>query len=128
MHLLPGINTILTLTGRRCMDLVHIISNGNRRFAMICNPDADLRGFLVEMKRLTPSAVRGEFTLEIVGIERFIADMVYIPEERRGLYINQREALRFANGRIIKDSDLNENSNTLVEINEKLRELERLYI
>jgi hypothetical protein len=128
MHLLPGINTILTLTGRRYMDLVHIISNGNRRFAMISNPDADLRGFLVEMKRLTPSAVRGEFTLEIVGIERFIADMVFIPEERRGLYINQREALRFANGRIIKDSDLNENSNTLVEINEKLRELERLYI
>lgn len=101
LHLLPGITTILTLTGRRSMDLVHTITNGNRRFVLLRNPEEDLRGFLIEMKRLTPSAVRGEFMLEVVGIERFIADMVYIPDERRGLYLN--EALRFANGRIIKD-------------------------
>jgi len=30
---------------------------------------------------------------------------VYIPEERRGLYSNENEALRFCKGRIINDED-----------------------
>lgn len=29
--------------------------------------------------------------------------MIFIPEERRGLYLNESLALKFANGRLIKD-------------------------
>lgn len=43
--------------------------------------------------------------IEIVGADRFIAETVYIPEERRGLYLNEAQAVKFANGRIIKDQD-----------------------
>lgn len=53
---------------------------------IIRNPDQDMRGFLLELKRVTPTMVRGESLIEVVGIDRFIADTVYIPEERRGLY------------------------------------------
>jgi hypothetical protein len=80
------------------MDLVHHVSRGNRRFVLIKNPEVDLRGFLVELVRMVPSAVRGEAMIEILGIERFLADRVYIPEDRRGLYQNETQALRFANG------------------------------
>jgi hypothetical protein len=62
-----------------------------------------MRGFVLEMKRLTPTAIRGESMIEVTACDRFIADRVYIPEERRGLYMNESEALRFANGQIIKD-------------------------
>ena len=58
------------------------------------------------MKRLTPTAVRGESMIEVTACDRFIADRVYIPEERRGLYSNESEALRFANGQIIKDQEI----------------------
>ena len=80
---------------------------------------------------MTPSAVRGETLIEILGVERFLADRVFIPEDRRGLYLNEAQALRFANGRIIKDRDFSEesklSSTQLVEISEKLKELEELF-
>lgn len=85
------------------MDLVHHVSRGNRRFALIKSPQNDMRGFVLEMKRLTPTVIRGESMIEVTACDRFIADTVYIPEERRGLYMNENEALRFANGQIIKD-------------------------
>ncbi len=47
------------------MDLVHHVSRGNRRFVLMKNPEEDLRGFIVELVRMTPSAVRGESTIEI---------------------------------------------------------------
>jgi hypothetical protein len=81
--------THLTITGRAGTDLVHHVSRGNRRFVLMKNPDSDLRGFLVELVRLTPSAVRGETLIEILGVERFLADRVFIPEDRRGLYLNE---------------------------------------
>jgi L-asparaginase II len=40
----------------------------------------------------------------VTGADRFIADMVYIPEDRRGMYMDDTKALKFANGRIIKDT------------------------
>ncbi len=57
---------------------------------------------------MTPSAVRGEAVIEMLGLERFLADRVFIPEDRRGLYLNEAQALRFANGRIIRDRDFSE--------------------
>jgi hypothetical protein len=87
------------------MDLVHHVSRGNRRFVLMKNPNEDLRGFILEIKRLTPTAIRGESIVEVVSIDRFLADRVFIPEERRGLYQNENEALRFAQGKIIKDRE-----------------------
>ena len=103
IHLMPGMNSILTVAGRQAMDLIHTITQGNRRFAIIKDPTEDMRGFILELKRVVPSAVRGQSTLEVVGAERYIADTVYIPEDRRGLYLNEADALWFANGKIIKD-------------------------
>ena len=62
-----------------------------------------MRGFIVELKRVTPTFVRGEQLVEVTGADRFIADTVYIPEDRRGMYADETKALRFANGMIIKD-------------------------
>jgi hypothetical protein len=103
MHLIPEMNTILTIKGRLGMDLIHTATRGNRRFAMIKRPELDMRGFILEVKRITPTAVRGEQLVEVKAVERYIADIVFIPEDRRGLYLNDSEALRFANGHIIKD-------------------------
>jgi hypothetical protein len=38
LHLFPGMSAIFTLTGRQAMDLVHHVSRGNRRFALIKAP------------------------------------------------------------------------------------------
>ena len=105
LHLLPGMKSILTVSGRQAMDLIHHVTQGNRRFLLLKNPSDDMRGFIVELKRLIPTQVRGETMLEVSGAERYIADQVYIPEERRGLYLNEADALWFANGRIVKDNE-----------------------
>jgi hypothetical protein len=42
---------------------------------------------------------------EVVGVSRIAIDSIFIPEERRGLYPNENDALQFATGRIIKDQD-----------------------
>jgi hypothetical protein len=105
LHLLPGMNTILTVRGRQGMDLVHHITQGNRRFLLMKDPSTDMRGFILELKRVIPTGVRGETLLEVVGVERFLADVVYIPEERRGLYLNEEDALYFANGKLVKDRE-----------------------
>ncbi|TNV84991.1 hypothetical protein FGO68_gene7201 [Halteria grandinella] len=127
-------NEILTIRGRSALDMVHIVTQSNRRFALIKEPERDMRGFILQIKRVTPTIVRGETLIEVVGKDRFIADVVQIPQERQGLYSNESEALKFANGRIIKDEIIaNEEeaedlrAAALREINEKLRELETLF-
>ena len=57
--------------------------------------------------------------VEVTGADRFIADMVYIPEDRRGMYMDDAKALKFANGRIIKDTE-EENGYSLMDKREKL--------
>lgn len=47
-----------------------------------------MRGFVLELKRVNPTAVRNMTVIEVEGVERFLADTIYIPEERRGLYSN----------------------------------------
>ena len=44
------------------------------------------------------------FLFEVEGAHRLLADTVYITEERRGLYSNDNEALKFSDGVIIRDS------------------------
>ena len=110
------------------MDLIHHVTRGNRRFILINNPETDMRGFILELKRVTPTMIRGETLIEVVGADRFIADTVYIPEERKELYQDDNLALKFANGRIIKDGLLrDEETKQDCEICEKLRELEGLF-
>jgi len=46
-----------------------------------------MRGFVLELKRVNPTLDRSVTHAEVEGVDRFIADMVYIPEERRGLYL-----------------------------------------
>jgi hypothetical protein len=41
-----------------------------------------MRGFLLELRRVTPTMVRGETLVEVVGRERFIAEVVQIPQDR----------------------------------------------
>lgn len=82
LHLLPEMNEILTIKGRAGHDLVHLVTQANRRFAIIKEPARDMRGFIVEIKRVTPTMVRGETQIEIVGRDRFIADVVQVPADR----------------------------------------------
>ena len=65
----------------------------------------EMRGFVLELKRVNPTAVRNMTVIEVEGVERFLADTIYIPDERRGLYSNPNNALKFANGRIIHDKE-----------------------
>ena len=76
MHLLPDMNEVLTLKGRAAHDMVHLVTQSYRRFAMIKDPARDMRGFILEIKRVNPSFVRGESLIEVVGRDRFIADVV----------------------------------------------------
>lgn len=86
IHLLPGMNAILTVAGRKGLDLLNNVTRGNRRFLLLNDPQVDMNGFILEIKRVNPTTTRGESLVEVVGVERFIADSVYIPEDRQGLY------------------------------------------
>lgn len=86
------------------MDLAHMVSRGNRRF-VIMKSERDMRGFILSLKRMTPTLVRNQVLIEVQGAERFIADEIFVPEERRGLYgvEDAVQEVKFARGRIIKD-------------------------
>lgn len=131
-HILPGINAILTLSGRQSLDLVHHVTRGSRRFVMM-RDYTEMKGFVLEMKRTIPTLVRGEVLIEVEGIERYVVDRVFIPEDRQGFYLDESQALRFATGRVIKDIEKN-NFNSQEEqreyenqLTQKLRELESLF-
>jgi hypothetical protein len=84
-HLLPGMKAIFTVKGRRDLDLMHHVMRGNRRFVLM-SEEREMRGFVIEIKRVNPTLVRNEFLVEVESVDRFLADTIYIPEERRGLY------------------------------------------
>ena len=92
-----------------------------------------MRGFVLELKRVNPTAVRNMTVIEVEGVERFLADTIYIPEERRGLYSNVDQALKFANGRIIHDKlkndfiDFASENHYKKEIEEKLELLKHMF-
>lgn len=81
MHLLPGMNAILTVAGRKGLDLLNNVTRGNRRFLLLNDPQVDMNGFILEIKRINPTTTRGESLVEVVGVERFISDSVFIPED-----------------------------------------------
>ncbi len=88
-HILPGIKAILNISGRAGLDLVHLVLRGNRKFILM-KSEEEMRGFVLELKRTIPTLVRGELMAEVEGVDRFVADSIYIPEERQGLYLNDQ--------------------------------------
>lgn len=92
-----------------------------------------MQGFVLQLKRVNPTLNRSVIHAEVEGIDRFIADVVQIPEERRGLYMNEEEALRFSNGRILMDQERKEFESEQEmmryrrELEEKLNRLQTLY-
>lgn len=74
---------ILAVRGRPGLEMVHLILRGNRKFAIMKNEN-EMRGFILDLKRVTPG--RNESLIEVEGVDRFIADVIFIPEDRRGLY------------------------------------------
>ncbi|CDW81774.1 zinc finger (c3hc4-type ring finger) family protein [Stylonychia lemnae] len=113
-HLLPGTNAILNIQGRAGLDLTHIILRGNRRF-VIMKSENDMKGFVLLLKRVTPTMNRNEVLAEVSGVDRFIADQIFIPEDRIGLYLEGQQQLKFARGRVIKDRIESKFQNSLEE-------------
>lgn len=48
-----------------------------------------MRGFILDLKRVTPTMNRNEMLAEVEGVDRFIADVIFIPEDRRDLYLDE---------------------------------------
>ena len=59
---------------------------------------------------------------EIEGVDRFVADVIEVPEERRGLYMDGGD-LKMAKGRIIEDREVESNG-----AEERLVEMEREFM
>jgi hypothetical protein len=131
-HLMPGMKTIMTIQNRQGMDMMHMILRGNRRFVLM-KSYTEMRGFVLILKTVLPTSLRNQMMAEVEGLERFVADRVYIPDERRGLYMNESEALRFADGKIIKDVERKDFDNLLLkrlydnEIVDKLKRTQQLF-
>lgn len=62
----------------------------------------DMRGFTMYLKQVLRTS---QVIAEVVGEQRIVIDEIFIPEERRGIYQNDEDALHFARGRIITDED-----------------------
>eukprot|EP00347_Sterkiella_histriomuscorum_P014351 403361204 len=132
-HILPGTNTMLTITGRAGLDMTHLILRGNRRF-VIMKSEQEMRGFVLVLKKVTPTLVRSQVIAEVQGVERFIADQIFIPEERQNLYLDEAQALKFARGRIIKDLPTRDQFHNAIEerqnengLLEKCQTMQRLF-
>lgn len=104
----PGMKTIMAIENRQLRDLVHILTtaanpspDGQKKFITMRKYE-DMRGFVVVMKHIFRSS---QVVAEIVGDARILIDSVFVPPEREGLYQNQNEALRFANGTVIEDDN-----------------------
>ena len=85
---MPGMKAFLTINTRAGMDMVHLILRGNRKF-VIMRSESEMRGFILDLKRVTPTMNRNEMLAEVEGVDRFIADVIFIPEDRRGLYLDE---------------------------------------
>jgi hypothetical protein len=90
-------------------DLLHIVTStretqANRKF-IIVREYTDMRGFRVSVKNVTRANEDRQILIEIKGLERVAIDSILIPEERRGLYAREQDALKFAQGRIITDEN-----------------------
>lgn len=84
-HLFPGMKTIMTVNDRQGLDLLHLVLRGNRRFVLM-RSYSEMRGFVLFVKQVFPSTQRNVQMVEVEGVDRFIGDKIYIPEDRRGLY------------------------------------------
>ena len=78
------------------------MTNSNNRKFIVMRKITDMRGVTMILKNVMQTS---QVIAEVVGDQRIVIDSVYIPEERRGIYRNDDEALKFAKGTIIKDDD-----------------------
>ena len=102
VHLYPRMKSIITVSGRVGMDLIHQVTRGNRKFLLMAREE-DMRGFVVELKHITPTLVRNETLVEVEGVDRMLVFQLGVPEDRRELY-RDGEGLKFARGTIVKDT------------------------
>ena len=96
----PGMRIIMTVDTRQLRDLVHLLTsdpNSNRNFIAV-RKHTDMRGFVLNLKQVFRSS---QIMAEVVGVSRIVIDSITNPEERRGLYSNDDEAIKFATGRVI---------------------------
>lgn len=94
----------MTVDTRQLRDLVHVLTsnhNESRNFVAV-RKYTDMRGFVLNLKQVFRSS---QVMAEVIGVSRISIDQIFIPLEREGLYSNEADALKFATGRIIKDSD-----------------------
>ena len=84
-HVTPGNLEYIRVFERRYIDLVHQILPGDRKFILMRKDQNDERyGYLVKIEEFRRQ--ERVFVIKIAGIERFKADDIYIPDDRRGLY------------------------------------------
>lgn len=62
----------------------------------------DMRGVVMILKQVLRTS---QVIAEVVGDQRVVIDSIFIPEDRRGIYQNDNDALHFAKGRLIHDED-----------------------
>ncbi len=61
--------------------MVHLLLRGNRKF-VIMQSESEMKGFILDLKRVTPNTDRSSMLAEVEGVDRFIADVIFIPEDR----------------------------------------------
>ena len=114
--LYPGMRTIMQVDTRQLRDLIHVLNsplhsaanqgNSSKKFVVVRKYD-DMRGFVLHLEQV----FNGQTTIkaQVIGQSRMVIDSIYIPQDRVGLYQDENQALKFADGRIVSDDDPFEN-------------------
>jgi hypothetical protein len=104
----PGMKTFLPVDTRQMKDLLHVVTASRdpqqaRKF-IIVREYTDMRGFMMFVRQVMRENDDRQLMVEVVGQERVVLDSVFIPDERRGLYQNSNQSLKFCKGRVIHDA------------------------
>lgn len=100
--------SFLPVDTRQMKDMIHFVTSnrdgqtGSKKF-IIVRSYTDMRGFRLGVRQIIRHGDERQVVAEIIGEERVVIDSIFIPEDRRGLYSNETQALKFASGRIIRD-------------------------
>ena len=112
--LYPGMRTIMTVDTRQLRDLIYILtstqnfslhspgSTDEKKFVVVRNY-SDMRGFVLKLEQIFNSSA--SIKAQVIGVQRIVIDSLYIPDHRAGLYQDESQAIKFADGRIISDDD-----------------------
>lgn len=105
----PGMKTYLPVDTRQMKDLIHIVTSTrdsqiSRKF-IIVREYSDMRGFRMGVRQVTRENNDRQVIVEVLGEARVRIESIFIPDERRGLYQDEAQALKFASGAIIHDEN-----------------------